>query len=146
MLGILVLQGCTSMGSKNTQFSYEKKTSTKPSTTVNLCRSSSIMATFSQTGVIINGAPAFDLGNNEKYLISLPKGSQDFRFVLPNDRFFNLNIPDSGKESYVMFDITIDGFYVLMTTHKWQARLVDQETYNRECTAKKTIDIKHNSL
>jgi hypothetical protein len=104
------------------------------------------MATFSQAGVMINGAPAFDLGNNEKYLISLPKGNQAFRFVLPNDRFFNLNIPDSGKESYVMFDITLDGFYVLMTTHKWQARLVDQDAFNKECTAKKTIDIKHNSL
>lgn len=138
--------GCTSMGSKNTQFKFEKKTSSTPSTIVSLCRSSSIMATFSQAGVMINGAPAFDLGNNERYLINLPRGNQTFKFVLPNDRSFDLVIPNSNQEQYVMFDITLDGFYVVMTTHKWQARLVNKDVFNKECTASKVVDVKHNSL
>lgn len=146
MIGILFLQGCTSMGSKNTQFVYQKKSSDKPSTTINLCRTSNVMATFTQTGVVINGAPAFDLNNNERYSIDLPKGDQTFKFVLPSDKFFELKVPDTNKEVYMLFDIKMDGFYVLVTSHKWQARIVDLETYNRECTAKGTIIIKHNTL
>lgn len=147
MVFSLSMTGCTSMGAKNTQFIHQKKSSNKPSMTVMLCRPNSIMATLSSVGVMINGEPAMDLGNNEKWSIELPVNSmQQFKFVLPNDRFFNLQIPDSKNKTYVVFTITLDSFYVIAVTHKWQAKIVSQQVFDSECKASKIQDLKHISL
>jgi hypothetical protein len=143
----LSVTGCSTMSAKNTQFTHQKKDSNKPSMTVMLCRPSSIMATLSSVGIMINGEPAMDLGNNEKWSIELPnKPIQQFKFVLPNDRFFNLQVPDSKNKTYIVFTITLDSFYVVAVTHKWQAKIVSEEVFNSECKSPKIQDLKHISL
>lgn len=143
----LSVTGCSTMSAKNTQFIHQKKDSNKPSMTVMLCRPSSIMATLSSVGVMINGEPAMDLGNNEKWSIELPnKPIQQFKFVLPNDRSFNLQVPDSKNKTYIVFTITLDSFYVVAVTHKWQAKIVSEEGFNSECKSSKIQDLKHISL
>lgn len=144
---IVVLSGCSSMKAKNTQFAFEKKSGDKPSQTIMVCRPQSIMATFSDVGVMINGAPSFDLGNNESWTINLPpQANQQFKFVIPNDKTFDLRIPSSPQKTYVLFTISLDQFYILAAVHKWQAKVVDEATYNKECSGSKQKDLKHNSL
>lgn len=145
---VLLMSGCASMKAKNTQFAFEKKANDKPSQTVAICRPQSIMATFSDVGVMVNGAPAFDLGNNEIWTIHLPpQANQQFTFVIPPyDKTVDLRIPSSKDKTYVLFTISLDQFYVLVAIHKWQAKIVDEATFNQECPSAKLNDLKHNSL
>jgi hypothetical protein len=145
---VVLISGCASMKSKNTQFSFAKPVNGKPSQTIMICRPQSIMATFSDVGVMINGAPAFDLGNNESWNIQLPpQDSQQFKFVIPPyDRTVDLRVPSSNGKTYIVFTISLDQFYVLVAIHKWQAKIVDEATFKQECPNPKALDLTHNSL
>jgi len=144
---IVLLSGCSSMREKNTQFAFEKKASDKPSQTVMICRPQSIMFTFSDVGVMVNGAPAFDLGNNEKWSLELPPQTfQQFKFVTPTDQTFDLRVPSTAPKTYVMLTVKLDQFYVLVSIHKWEAKIVDEATFNQECSGSKVMDLKHKSL
>lgn len=112
-----------------------------------ICHPRSIMGAFTSIGVMINGAPSFDLGSNESWTIDLPpQAIQQFKFVIPRDKSFDLRIPSSPQKTYVLFAVTLDQFYIVAAVHKYQAKVVDEATFNKECSSPKQNYLKHNAL
>lgn len=142
----IALVGCSSTGSKNTQFVSQEKASSKPSRTIYICRPNAFFNHgLNSMGVIINSQPSFDLGSGERYLLALPVGATTIEILTPTG-----NIPRYGKPLVLKVPDQIDATYIIVDndTVNWRAQNMGRLSYEKACgvEANKTIFITDKSL
>jgi hypothetical protein len=153
LVGSLLLTGCTSIASKNTQFLAQSKNSNKQSRQILLCRPSAFYHGLNSLGVRINNLDAFDLGSGERYLLDLPLGTVTLQFLLPNQdplfirdrQSFNLAVPERSDASYVLVghnkgsdNAALEGALasvspIVVTQTTWRAAVVSGMVFEKAC-------------